>query len=84
MLVPTKCSPEQKLIAVQDYLSNKRSAYKIVKDINVRPGTVFQWLKNYFEISSYFNKIVFCISRIKQNFMLFCWQPVITNLQFEI
>ena len=42
MLVPTKCSPEQKLIAVQDYLSNKRSAYKIVTDINVRPGTVFQ------------------------------------------
>ena len=42
MLVPTKCSPEQKLIVVQDYLSNKRSAYKIVKDINVRPGTVFQ------------------------------------------
>ena len=47
MPVPTKCSKEEKLIAVQDYLSNKRSAYRIAKDYNIRPGTVFQWLDLY-------------------------------------
>lgn len=47
MPVPTKCSPEEKLIAVQDYLSNKRSAYRIAKDYNVMPTTVFQWIDLY-------------------------------------
>lgn len=47
MPVPTKCSPREKLIAVQDYLSNKRSAYRIAKDYNVIPRTVFQWIDLY-------------------------------------
>lgn len=47
MPVPTKCSPKEKLIAVQDYLSNKRSAYRIAKYYNVMPRTVFQWIDLY-------------------------------------
>ena len=47
MPVPTTCSPEEKLIAVQDYLSNKRSSYRIAKDYNVMPTTVFKWIDLY-------------------------------------
>lgn len=47
MPIPIKCSPKEKLIAVQDYLSNERSAYRIAKDYNVRPVTVFQWIDLY-------------------------------------
>ena len=47
MPVPTTCSLEEKLIAVQDYLSNKRSSYRIAKDYNVMPTTVFKWIDLY-------------------------------------
>lgn len=47
MSVPTKCSSEEKLKVVQDYLLNKRSSYKIAKDLNVISGTVSQWLDLY-------------------------------------
>ena len=47
MPVPTTCSPQEKLIAVQDYLSNKRSSYRIAKDYNVMPTTVFKWIDLY-------------------------------------
>lgn len=47
MPVPTKCSPEEKLKAVQDYLSNKKSVYRIAKDFNIRPASVFKWIDLY-------------------------------------
>lgn len=47
MPVPTKCSSEEKLKAVQDYLSNKKSVYRIAKDFNTRPTVVFKWIDLY-------------------------------------
>lgn len=47
MPVPTKCSSEEKLKAVQDYLSNKKSVYRIAKDLNTRPTVVFKWIDLY-------------------------------------
>ena len=47
MPVPTKCSSEEKLKAVQDYLSNKNSVYRIAKDLNTRPTVVFKWIDLY-------------------------------------
>lgn len=47
MSVPTKCSSEEKLKAVQNYLSNKKSIYRIVKDFNTRPTVVFKWIDLY-------------------------------------
>ncbi len=47
MPVPTKCSSEEKLKVVQDYLSNKKSVYRIAKDFNTRPTVVFKWIDLY-------------------------------------
>lgn len=47
MPVPTKCSSEEKLKAVQDYFSNKKSVYRIAKDFNTRPTVVFKWIDLY-------------------------------------
>lgn len=47
MPVPTKCSSEETLKAVQDYLSNKKSVYRIAKDFNTRPTVVFKWIDLY-------------------------------------
>lgn len=47
MPVPTKYSPKEKLEAVQDYLSNKKSVYRIAKDFNTRPTVVFKWIDLY-------------------------------------
>ena len=47
MSVPTKYSSEEKLKAVQNYLSNKKSIYRIAKDFNTRPTVVFKWIDLY-------------------------------------